>query len=168
MAPLPEEGAIPAYHGVMDKLFNPLVDKLRVRNRLLLAHSLICIEVGIFMILTGAPVAIEETFGPWARVALGGQAILPGIVVLIGLALGLGSTRGRWVTVIGLLGQATWHAIMMASLTLSVVQKSEVLALGEPLRPGGMSAYPAWIYMNLALLVIIHIVDIVKSERQSG
>lgn len=153
-----------AYDGVMPDAINPLIERLRVRNRLLLAHALIGVEVGLFMMLMGAPTVVEETFGPWARMVLGAQALLPAGVTLAGLAIGMQSVRGRRTVLAGLLGQLTWHVAMAAVLIYSITEKSQVLLPGQPMPEGNLAGYAFWVYLNLALLVTVHILDIVRTE----
>ena len=143
---------------------DPLIVRLRARNRLLLAHALIGIEVGLFMIAMGAPTVVEEAFGPWSRVVLGLQALLPSVVTLVGLAIGMNSVIGRRTVLAGLAGQITWHLAMAAALIYSIVEKSHVLALGQPLPEGALAGYGFWVYLNLALLVGVHVAEIIRTE----
>jgi hypothetical protein len=136
---------------------------LRARNRLILIHALIGLEVGLFIMLTGGPQIVEEAWGPWVRYYLGAQALIPGALTLVALLVGLGARSGRIVALIGLLGLLMWQLTMAAIFAVSALRDGVILEIGEHMPMDAALSYVSWVYINLAALMIVHLVEIVYS-----
>jgi hypothetical protein len=152
----------------MNELQDALVRGLQARNRLLLIHAGIGLEVGIFIALTGAPNLIEENFGPWMRVVLGAQSFIPGLLVLLAVGIGLGSRSGRWTALVGVLGLLFWQGTMAVIFALQALQDGDLLPLGEPMPHDAALSYVFLVYVNLALLMLVHLSEIIYSTFYSS
>jgi hypothetical protein len=140
-----------------------LVRGLQARNRLLLIHALIGIEVGLFVMFTGGPHQLEAAFGPWVRVALGLQAILPGALTLVGLSYGMQHRAGRMMAFFGLLGLLVWQLSMATIFIYQALTDGVFLSLGEVMPPDAALSYVPWVYVNLAALMVVHLIEILYS-----
>lgn len=147
----------------MDELKEALIRGLQARNRLLLIHALIGLEVGLFIILTGGPGPVEHAFGPWARVALGLQAMIPGALILAAVAVSLGRRAGAWMALFGVLGLLVWQMTMTVIYAIQAFQDGAFVGLGEEMPPDAALAYVPWVYINLALLMVVHLIEIIYS-----
>lgn len=129
--------------------------------------AVISILVGIVMIVTGAPAFLEDWFSPWSRVVLGVLAFSPGLLTVIGVAVGPARIGGWWTQVLGLLGQAVWYASMMgAYVGLLVYEGPQWADLGEPLNAAVSGrAYVPLIYLGLLGLALIPLVTLLKIGR---
>jgi hypothetical protein len=121
------------------------------------------VVVGLAMAFTGAPQAIEESFGTWTRVALGGSAVIGGVLLLLG---NLKSAESRWAWVACLLGTiflALWATTLAITYFASTVDDGFAFVMpGEAVPEGKARLYIPLLYEHLFALFILHLVVLAR------
>jgi hypothetical protein len=140
--------------------------ELANRHLLILIHGLLLFEIGIAMLLTGAPDFASEWFGPHARLWLGGGAIIPGAVVIVGAWLTDERRSGYWLQCVGLAGVGIWHSVMVALYGFYAFKSGvPILSFGEVNVPGSARLYIPLVYLNIMLLATVHLVTLLRLGR---
>ena len=141
-----------------------IVLELQNRIGMLCVHGGILLMIGMMMILTGAPAPAEDWWGPFARLVLGGMAMLGGAVLLVGTARGDDSRWGWSMMTIGTALAAAWHVGLTLTYTYAAAtERMVILAPGEPLSEAVTSrGYIPLVYLGYVLLVLIHCATLVR------
>lgn len=141
-----------------------IVLELQNRIGMMCVHGGILLMIGMMMILTGAPAPAEGWWGPYARLVLGGAAMIGGSVLLIGTARGDDSWWGWAMMTIGSALAAAWHVGLTATYTYAAAtERMVILAVGETLGETVTSrGYIPLVYLGYVLLVLIHCVTLVR------
>jgi len=141
-----------------------IVLELQNRIGMLCVHGGILLMIGMMMILTGAPAPAEDWWGPTARLALGGAAMIGGAVLLVGTALGDDSRRGWSMMVVGSVLAGLWHlGLTFTYAYAAATARMEILSPGEPLSEAVTSrGYIPLVYFGYVLLVLIHSITLVR------
>jgi hypothetical protein len=141
-----------------------IVLELRNRTMLQTLHALFGILVGTTMVLTGGPDPIENTFGPWARLILGGGLAIVGVVILIGSALTDNSWWGWAALAGGFVALTSWHSILCVSYAKAALSTPVlILGLGDSIVDGvGYRAYIPFVYFILACFALVQAVTLIR------
>lgn len=133
------------------------------RVGLLWVHAAIALIAGTQMLLYGSAATIEEAFGVWTRIALGGIGVLGGAVLATGIL------RGRTVALeaIGLALIGAWDLLMAAGFAWARIQGGTFTprALLEPIPDGYILPYPISVYIGLAALIAVHLWTLRRFKR---
>jgi hypothetical protein len=72
----------------------------------------------------------------------------------------------------GLLGLLVWQVTMAVIFVIQALSEGVFLSLGEPMPEGAALSYVFWVYLNLAALMSVHLIEIMYStfwkDRASG
>lgn len=139
---------------------------LTSRLQALALYGFLGIQVGIAMILTGVTSAVEEHYGPWARVYLGLPALIGGAFTLCGAFKGDRSPAGWWATFVGTNVLGLWCSIMAVVYTISAIVPGVDFGLpGETIEPAGGRLFIPILYLHLAILIGLHAVTLIRLGR---
>jgi hypothetical protein len=143
--------------------------KLELANRhvLILLHGLLLFEIGIVMILTGAPDFFGQWFGPHARLWLGGGAAIPGLLLIVGAWITDERERGYWLQVAAFVGVVVWHFTMSLFYGIYAFKSGavHVLGLNDVNQAGSARPYVPLVYTNILLLAMVHLVTLIRLGR---
>lgn len=139
---------------------------LASRTTALAFYGLLGLEVGIAMMLGGAPATVEEHFGPWIRYALGAPATLGGILLLASVVMGDRTLRGWWSALAGTATMTMWGLAMSVTFVATALENGiELLGFNDVATLGVSRLYVPLVYHNLFLLLALHLVTIVRLGR---
>lgn len=140
-----------AYERIMLELTN--------RTAMMVVHGTLLLLVGLTMSITGAPAPLEGAFGPWARILLGGSAMLIGWVILFGAAETDNDMAGWRALVVGFVGALMWHVALAVTYAVAAWQAPMALLLpGETLGAAITNrGYIPLIYVGYVMLTGIHL-----------
>lgn len=136
------------------------------RNFSLAIHGIFGVEVGIAMVLTGAPYQLEDWFGPEVRVWLGLAAAIPGFLLLLGALITETRVAGWVASLAGALGLCAWSFTMaVAYAAIAINQTPQIVGPHEDLPDTSGRVYIALLYQALFLLIGLHAITLSKLGR---
>lgn len=139
---------------------------LNSRTIAMTLYSLLGIEVGGAMIVAGGPTLIEQHWGPWSRVILGGLAILGGVLTMLGAILGDRTRRGWWTAIWGTSLMVVWAGAVCAGYAILTVQDGVVFAYPwQMIAPSYGRLYIPLLYQSIVLLILLHVITLLRLGR---
>lgn len=139
---------------------------LNSRTVALTLYGLMGIEVGAATVATGAGPLLEDLFGTWIRLVIGGVAFVGGLLTFAGSLKGDRTYCGWWATLLGSFMLATWALGGCVSYAAVTAQTGiDFLWPWEPVSPDvGRLATPLF-YQSILLLILLHVVTLLRLGR---
>lgn len=126
------------------------------------------IQVGLATMFTGAAAPLEDTTGPLVRVAIGGVALLGGLLTFIGSMVGDRTTGGWCVTLVGSMMLAVWALGGFIAFSIITVQIGvDITYPWRPIDPDLARLATPLFYESILLIILLHVITLIRLGRPS-
>ena len=148
---------------LLDEQIKRVTIGLASRIQALVIYGLTGIGIGLLMIATGGPSAIEDISGPVARIIFGTPVLIAGILTLLGSVNHATTLRAWWSAMIGTSLFCAWATAV--AVMLIVAAAHEGVTVGPPWNAipyHNVRPYAVVLFEGYSALLLLHAITLAR------